>query len=471
MRTFSCRLNTLMKSSAPFLLALAALSVASPVLAQDGAPLYRVFLADGTALVSFGEWARVDDRVIFSMPLRASAGPSDLHLVSLPIGRVDLARTEEYADAVRASQYAATRGEADFARLSGDVAQALNRVAALTDPADRLAAAERARRALAEWPGAHHGYRAKEVSEIVGVLDEVISTLRASAGGPRYDLAFTATTAPPPADLLRPAPTESEVVETLMAAAGAVSSPTERVSLLHGVVAALDRAVDLLPEAFATRLRASALSGIAEEQRTDGLYAKLRAGILESVAQLSKRADVRGIERLRQRAREQDEKLGAKRADDMAGVFATLDAHLETAHRLRLQHDQWLSRIDTLRAYKRNTGSAVAALLQSQDSLDDIRTLAGPPPQRLRTLQQRLSREARRLALVEPPKELGGVHAVLRSAFELAENAIQLRRDAIETTDLDLARQASSAAAGAQLLLARARDDLDAALRSPVDQP
>ncbi|HYC47010.1 MAG TPA: hypothetical protein VED01_16160, partial [Burkholderiales bacterium] len=33
------------------------------------AALFRLFLTDGTAMVSYGEYARVDDRVIFSMPV------------------------------------------------------------------------------------------------------------------------------------------------------------------------------------------------------------------------------------------------------------------------------------------------------------------------------------------------------------------------------------------------------------------
>ncbi len=36
------------------------------------APLFRVFLKDGTTLVSYGELARVGDRVVFSMPTSAS---------------------------------------------------------------------------------------------------------------------------------------------------------------------------------------------------------------------------------------------------------------------------------------------------------------------------------------------------------------------------------------------------------------
>ena len=437
--------------------------------AQASPPLYRVFLSDGTSLSSFGEWARVDDRLIFSMPLTPAPGPADLHLVSLPVERIDVVRTERYADAVRASHYAVHRGEADFARLSNEVARALNQVALIADPMQRLATAERARRALADWPGAHYGYRAQEVSEILGVLDEVISGLRASAGGPRYELSFTTRTPEPPGETLLPAPDESQVIDDLMAASIVVSSPAEKVSLLQTVVGLLDRAVGLLPEAVATRIRATALGGIAEEQRIDSLYTRLRTSTLESATRLSNRADVRGIERLRKTVREQDVKLGAKRPDDVAALVATLDSHLDAAHRLRLQHDQWLTRIDGFRAYKRATVSAVTSLVQAENSFDDIRTMSGPTPQRLRVLSQRLGSEGRRLALVEPPKELAGVHAVLRSAYELAESAIQLRRDAIDATDMDLARQASSAASGAMLLLSRARADLEAAMQSPID--
>src|SRR5690242_12163893 len=78
--------------------------------AADDAPLLRVFLKDGSALVSYGEFARVGDRVVFSMPVDTAADPS-LHLVNLAADRVDWDRTNRYADSARASQYLATRAE------------------------------------------------------------------------------------------------------------------------------------------------------------------------------------------------------------------------------------------------------------------------------------------------------------------------------------------------------------------------
>jgi len=437
----------------------------------SGPPLYRVFLTDGTGLASFGEWARVNDHVIFSMPLAPGAGPAELHLVSLPVQRVDMARTERYAESVRAANYASIRGEADFAQLSSDVARALNDVATIKEPAARLFAAEQARKSLTDWSGAHYGYRAAEVREIVGVLDEVISGLRAQNGQERFDLALSTTTTEAPQEELLAPPDRTELVQQLMTASSVVDSPAEKVSLLQSVIAILDRAVDLLPESFAKTIRASALGGIADEQRIDAQYQRLRATTLTEASRYADTADVRALERLRKRLTDQDSKLGKQRPDDVAGLLATLDAHLDAAHHLRLAHDQWLLRIDAERAYRRSASPFVGALVQAQTSLEDIRDLAGPAPQVLRPLAERLLRASRRLALVEPPPELAPVHAVFRSAFSLAENAVQLRLDAAQAANVELARQAAAAASGAMMLLSRARADLEAALQPPAAAP
>ena len=91
--------------------------------------LFRVFLSDGRVLSSDGEWARLDDRVIFSMPAQLTRDPVELHLVTIPSQRVDWPRTEAYAESVRAAAYVANRGDADFALFSTEVAKVLNDVA------------------------------------------------------------------------------------------------------------------------------------------------------------------------------------------------------------------------------------------------------------------------------------------------------------------------------------------------------
>src|SRR4051812_18476670 len=78
--------------------------------AEESPAFLRVFLTDGSALVSFGEPARVGDRVVFSMP--TSIGPAPpLHLVNLPAARVDWDRTSRYAATVRATRYLETQAE------------------------------------------------------------------------------------------------------------------------------------------------------------------------------------------------------------------------------------------------------------------------------------------------------------------------------------------------------------------------
>src|SRR5262245_61367704 len=73
--------------------------------AADEATLFRVFLQDGTSLVSYGEVARIGDRVVFSMPTSASSTTPDLQLVNIAANRVDWNRTLRYAESARATQY------------------------------------------------------------------------------------------------------------------------------------------------------------------------------------------------------------------------------------------------------------------------------------------------------------------------------------------------------------------------------
>jgi hypothetical protein len=190
--------------------------------------------------------------------------------------------------------------------------------------------------------------------------------------------------------------------------------------------------------------------------------------VLTEAAQHASRANVRGLERLRTRVREQDKQLGERRPDAVAALLATIDSDLDTAHRLRLAQDQWLLRVERMQEYASSTGPFIATLVQAGRGLDDIRAMAGPAPQELRPLAQRLDRSARRLALVEAPAELAAVHALFQSAFSLAANAVQLRQDAASAASVDLARQAAAAAAGAIMLLERARTDLASAMKPPI---
>ena len=119
--------------------------------AAEEAPLFRVFLKDGSSLVSYGELAQVEDRVVFSMPTSPSPDAPQLQLINIAADSVDWARTNEYAEGMRARRYLATRAAADYALLTNEIAQALNDIGSTDDPARRLLIVERARKALADW--------------------------------------------------------------------------------------------------------------------------------------------------------------------------------------------------------------------------------------------------------------------------------------------------------------------------------
>jgi hypothetical protein len=72
------------------------------------ATLFRLFLKDGGTLVSYGEIARVGDRVVFSMPTGTGTPPS-LHLTSVAADRIDWPRTDRYAMSARSGRYIETQ--------------------------------------------------------------------------------------------------------------------------------------------------------------------------------------------------------------------------------------------------------------------------------------------------------------------------------------------------------------------------
>src|SRR5438067_6034757 len=242
--------------------ALAAACLLAPATASaagDAAPLFRVFLKDGAALVSYGEFARVGDRVVFSMPLDAEADPS-LHLVNIAADRVDWDRTNRYTESARATRYLATRAETDYIALSNEVARTLNEVSQLNDAGRRLALVETARKALADWPRNHFSYRSNEVHQMLGMLDDAIADLRAAAGNGRVNLSLSAFAGDPPPVIepLLPPPTPKDAIEQALLAARIADSSAERESLLDAALGEIDRAGGELPPEWSAATRSAA---------------------------------------------------------------------------------------------------------------------------------------------------------------------------------------------------------------------
>lgn len=459
-------LRVLRRTSAVLALALVLPHIAT---AQPAASrvLFRVFLSDGRVLSSYGEWARLDDRVIFSMPTQLSREPVELHLVNIPSQRVDWPRTESYAESVRAAAYAATRGDADFAVFSSEVAKTLNEVAQIADPALRLSTAERARQKLADWPASHYGYRITEVRDALAVLDEVISQLRVSAGITRFDLSLSAPLPLPPPPPLPP-PTDAELVEQFVAAASLSETPVERMTLLQTVLRLIDRAVGLLPGEWAERMRSSVAGDLERERKIERAYDELRKTTLESAARLAARGSMSDLEKLRDKVKAEDRRLGGHRAGDVAALLATIDLEAATAVRMREETRRWQRRAPEFRRYRRAMNGSFKTFDGAVPALELVKAMRGPAVTAITPLSKRLARSARSVAKVRAPEELASGHALIRSAWELADNALRLRADAVSQNSVDVAQRASSAAAGALMLYQRARAEQQSVMEPPA---
>ncbi len=356
----------------------------------DEATLLRVFLTDGTSLVSYGEPARVSDRVIFSMPTATTPNPP-LHLVNLPIARVDWDRTSRYAATARASHYIETQAETDYAALSNDVASTLNEVALTAEPSQRLAIVQRARQTLADWPQSHFNYRAAEVRQLLGMLDEAIADLQASRTPGRFALSLSAFTDPPAIvePLLPPPATPREAIEQVLTAARAVDMSAERTSLLATAVGgdrsrqgraagrvgggdARGRAAEIAQRAAAGSLLPvadRAHDGAGQPARQAGRRPRHRAGRPRLIQQ-------------------RDAALGGKRPDAVSALIDAVQAKLDAARQLQLARDRYALRAPALTQYRVAIGTPMDLFAQLKPSLEAVKALSGSAPGALDALQR-----------------------------------------------------------------------------------
>lgn len=448
-------------------LPLAALILAAVPRAQaDELPLFRLFLRDGTTVACLGEYARVGARVVVTVPITADA--ADAQLVSIEANRVDWARTERYAESLRRARYAETRGETDFAILSGEVARVLNEIAFTTDPARRLVLARQARTRLADWPREHYDYRAEDVRQILQLVDEAISGIRASAGEQAFDLALVATVTPPSWEPLLPAPTAEQALAGALAVAERLDNAAERMSLLAALDRVAARDASDMPPPVAIRLRDTIASRLEAEREVEADYARLVTRATTRARTGAAAADVRTIQAVIASVQQKDAELGRQRPRRVSSLLLALQEQLDSARRLRLARDRYALRVKTYRAYRGTITASLERLDALAAGLDDIKRLAGPAAAELERLARRALRAVRELAAVVPPPELAPAHALFLSAAQMASQAVAARRDAVRTGEMDRAWGASSAAAGSLMLLARGRADLQQALTPPA---
>lgn len=459
----------LLTAALPFASVARAAQNGSAAQLDEGAPLFRLFLKDGSSLVSYGEFARVDDRVVFSMPTDAAADNPQLHLVQISSDRVHWERTVRYADAVRADRYLRTRADADFATLSADIAQALNDIGQTTDPARRLVIVERARKKLADWPPAHYNFKQDDVRQMLVMLDEAIAELRAATGAQHFDLSLVSVAVEPPKqrEPPLPPPTQKEIIEQTLTASRVTESAIERVSLLTVASASLERHRSELPTAWVVATKQATSALIAKEMSIDRAYASLSSRTLARAAAHAREAGVRGIQRLLAQIKTDDEALGAARPDAVNALVAAVEAQLAAAQRLRLVRDRWALRLPELRRYRAFVRPSIGRLAELGPALEDIKTLAGSSPDALGSILRGAAQIQKLVATLVPPEEFRELHGLLLSAAQMAETAAATRREAALTGDMKRAWNASSAAAGALMLAARIQSEMLKAFRLP----
>ena len=435
--------------------------------APPDATLFRVFLRDGSTLVSYGEFARVADRVVLSMPIGGTPAAPSLQLVSIPASGVDWDKTDAYAESARASRYAATRGADDYAQLELATSNALAEISRAADPERKVAMALEARQNVTKWVAEHYGYRAEDAARLASMFDDVVNEVRTAEGQPHYDLSLIANMAAPPSVPMMAPPTPRESLQEGFKAAGLVGDPAQRTSLLHAIRDAL---AGQPRSDWVTSLRKQVNGAIQAEERVDRRYGLLTRRTLRYADRYARTAQVIRLNRLSASVLRQDDRLGHRRPQEVASLLAALDVKLDAARRLRLARDQWAQRRVVIAQYRLAIANPMAIIRLSRAPLDDIKQLAGPSHLALARLGPRLSRALQQLSAVTPPIEVESAHALLTSALRLAQRAVATRSDAVTSGRMQQAWDAASAASGALMLFDRASDELTQLTRVPRPQ-
>jgi hypothetical protein len=442
-----------------------AVGIPSPAHAAS-ATLFRIFLLDGTDLASYGEYARVGDEVVFSMPVGGAPDQPRLHLVTLAADKIDWVRTERYRDTARAAQYAETRGEDDFLQLSNEVARVLNDIALSPDRVRALALAQQARDVLAAWPQTHFRYKEAEVREILAIVEAAIAQLRGQpATG--FELALVAPTVQEIREPLLAPPSPRAQIDRLLIIAPLAQRAADRVALLQAALALLTEHEAALVPTEATSLRATIEGQLRREADVDRRYSQLSQQLLANARKAAASARASEVERVLARITTDDARLGHQRPETIDALRAAVRERLDAARQLRLLRDQWLVRRAAYQEYQSKVATQMLQLVKARPQLEAIRKLEGPAPDRLFTVKGRLSGGAARLERMKVPPELQPAHDLLVSASRFAENAINGRNAAITSGDMSTAWTASSSAAGALMLLSRAQDEIRILLEIP----
>ena len=192
----------------------------------------------------------------------------------------------------------------------------------------------------------------------------------------------------------------------------------------------------------------------------------MTARIVALADRQARAADVRGLARLVDRVRINDETLGGQRPETVDALIAVVKraSTRPAGFGWRAIAGRCAPAFQNLSRGDQGAAGSVRPH-RAGARADQVagRQLPGEPD------DAAISRAADSGAgrTIVPPEEFRQAHALLVSAVQLAGNAAQIRHEATLADDIARAWDASSAAAGALMLGARARDDMQNLLRPP----
>jgi len=262
-------------------------------------------------------------------------------------------------------------------------------------------------------------------------------------------------------------PTPREQLDQVLRLAAMAPNATDRVTLLQSALAMVNENGAGLRGTEMTAMRASLETRIRNDFAVDKRYAKLSEQLTKRAAHEAAQARIAGVEQAMSRLDREDAKLGRRRPEVVESLRASIEASLSDARRLRLLRDQWVLRQAIYRDYQRLVGSQLLSLVKAQPQLEAIRRLDGPPLSALRSMQGRLSGGAERLERLPVPEDLRATHSLLVGSWRFAETAAKGRSDAVSTGNVARAWEASSAAAGALMLLSQVQGSIRELLELP----
>ena len=255
------------------------------------------------------------------------------------------------------------------------------------------------------------------------------------------------------------APSSVESVEMALAAAAATDVGIERISLLRSA----SRVVAALPEASPT-LRDAVAKALGEETQVETAYRGLINTALtraDVAVRLGLPADVT---RLIARLKAGDARLGHRRPREVAAALRRLESEVLVARTQRSVLDRWAGMKDRFRAYDARARAVMDGWKSHVPTLSAVREQRRATPGSLDAAARRFRELDRALAALRPPPEFREVHGLFRSAVQLAQQGLLLGQRLAVASNTDIARNASSAIAGAELLRAQGLTDLAAGL-------